>query len=428
VFESQRALAGLRGLVESPPRRRSQLELFTSARLRKLVSHAYNRVPYYRQLFDHAGLKPEQVQSLDDLARIPQSTRAGMQAQADADVVSRGHSPRRLVLHRSSGSTGEPFNVRRTVFEDRLLQAYRLAILFRLGMRIGDRRAAVVSAHPIPTALYTRLGMLRYEEIHCLLPPEQILSQLRKARADILRGFPGTLSWLVGQMTEADRRYIRPRFITTDSETLTADMRALIAAGFGARVFDFYDSHEFNMIAWECPSSGLYHLSDRTVIAEVVINGRAAQPGETGELVATALHSWAMPFIRFRLGDVVTRGPNGCPCGAPNATLARVQGRVVDRFELPDGTSLHPYTLTGQLLKEGPWIRRFQIVQERRDQIVVKLVPLAGEAPTAEASSRLSESLAAAVGSGVSVNVELVDQIPAQSNGKFRPYFSRVAL
>ncbi len=426
VLAWQRALVGLSGLIESPLRSRPQTELFKCARLCALIRHAYNRVPHYRRLFDQAGLRPEQVQSLDDLAGIPQTTREALQAQPDADTVARGFDPGKLVLHRSSGSTGEPLNIRRTAFEDRLLQAYRLAVLFRLGMRISDRRAAVVSARPIPTPLHARLGLLRYQEIHCLLPPERILSQLREASPDVLRGYPGTLSWLVGQMTEADRRHIRPRLVTTDSETSTADMRARISAGFRAPVIDFYDSHEFNMIAWECPSTGLYHLSDRTMIAEVIVNGRAAQPGETGELVGTALYSWAAPFIRFRLGDLVTRGPDGCPCGAPNATLARVQGRVADRFELPDGTSMHPYVLTEQLLKEGPWVRRFQIVQEHRSRIVVKLVPQAGEAPTAEAASRLAGSLSAAVGRDVSVNIELVDQIPAQPNGKFRPYFSLV--
>ena len=254
-----------------------------------------------------------------------------------SDLVAGGFEAEKLVVHRTSGSSGEPFSIRRTPFEDRLLQAYRLAILFRLGMRLTDRRMAVVTARFGPEALYMKLGLLRYEEVDCLESPEEMLRRLRAKPPGVLRGFPGTLSWLAGYIEDADRAVIHPKFVTTDSELMTADMRARIAEGFGAKVVDFYDSHEFNMIGWECQSGGLYHVSDLSMIAEVDNEGGAVSPGEDGELVGTALHSWAMPFIRFRLGDLVTRGPLQCPCGATNSTLMQVQGRLIDRFVLPDG-------------------------------------------------------------------------------------------
>jgi phenylacetate-coenzyme A ligase PaaK-like adenylate-forming protein len=71
-------------------------------------------------------------------------------------------------------------------------------------------------------------------------------------------------------------------------------------------------------------------------------DGRPALPGEEGEVVGTALHSWIAPLIRFRMGDLVTRGAGPCSCGASNSVLTRVQGRVADRFFLPSGRSIHP--------------------------------------------------------------------------------------
>jgi len=415
--------AALFGLF-APRWRRARLEAFQDARVRALIHHSYRNVPYYRRLFDKAGLQPEDIRTIADLAKIPPSSRAAFQSVPPRDLIARGCNPERLVVHRTSGSTGEPFNILRTAFEDRLLQAYRLAVLFRFGMRLDDRRAAVVTRKFTRWPLYMRAGLLRYEEIHCLQEPDEILARLRQACPDVLRGFPGTLAFLAGIMTGADRERIRPRFITTDSETLTPAMRSMIEAGFGAKVIDFYDSHEFNLIAAECPVTGLYHVSDASLVGEVVSHGLPARPGEEGEFIGTALQSWAMPFIRFSLGDLVTRGPESCPCGAQNSVLAGITGRVANRFQLPDGRSLHPYALVNPLLAHGAWVRQYQIVQVRENLVHVKLAPLPGANPSPEAVAAVGQLLRDKLGPGVAVEVVLVDRIPAARNGKYRPYYS----
>jgi phenylacetate-CoA ligase len=410
----ERFIAGCSGLVsKSDPEliRRYQLR-----RLQALVQHAYLRVPYYSRLFDQQGLKPRHIQSLADLEKIPPSSRADLQKVPVHEIVAHGYDAQKLVVHRTGGSSGEPLSIRRTWFEDRLLQAYRLRILFRLGMRATDRRAAVVTRRLSHTPVYMRSGLLRYEEIHCLWPPERILETLRKIQPDILRGFPSILAWLAGCLTSRDREQIRPRLITTDSEMMTVDMREKIREGFRAPVIDFYDSHEFNMIAWQQPSTGLYQVSEASVIAEVLRDGHPVEPGEEGEFVGTSLHSWAMPFLRFRLGDLVTRGRTG-------STLARVQGRLVDRFHLPDGSSIHPYTLVNPLVNQAPWVRQYQLIQERAGGILVKLVPLPGKQPEPEAVAAIKGVLAGRLGSDVRLEMEIVDRIPAEASGKFRPYY-----
>ena len=136
------------------------------------------------------------------------TSRTDLQGLPEQDIVARGFDPEKLVVHRTSGSSGEPLSIRRTWFEDRLLQAHRLRILFRLGMRLTDRRVAVVTGRLTQSPIYMRSGVLRYEEIHCLWPSDRILARLRETRPDVLRGFPGTLSWLAGQLTDSDRELI----------------------------------------------------------------------------------------------------------------------------------------------------------------------------------------------------------------------------
>jgi phenylacetate-CoA ligase len=404
---------------------RDELRNFQERRLRDLVRHAYEHVPYYRRIFQQAGVDPREIRGLDDLFRIPVTSRADLQTLPAEAVVAQGTNVKKLCVHRTGGSTGEPMNIRRSRVEDRVLQAFRLRVLGSFGMRLTDKRAAVCSPQGYPQSLYMRLRLLSNSEVNCLLPPEQILQRLREIRPDILTGYPGTLSWLAGLLSDEDRRLIRPRLISTDSEVLTTDMKTRIAAAFQAPVIDFYDSHQFNLIAWECVASGNYHVADPTTIVEVIReDGRPALPGEQGELVGTALHSWAAPLIRFRLEDVVTRGEDSCTCGAPNSVLTRVQGRIADRFLLPSGSSIHPYVLVKPLMRCAPWVRRYQIVQTELGSFRVQLVSMPGADPSSEAVADVGRALAATLAEPVRFEVELVEQIAAAKNGKFRPYYS----
>lgn len=417
---------GVAGLVLGSSWKRQGIVEYQTRRLRALVEHAYQRVPFYRRLFDQVGLKPADVRTLQDLSHIPPTSRAAMQDALAEDLLARGFDPRRLDLQLTSGSSGQPLNIRRTAFEATLSRLYRLRVLRSVGLRFTDRRAAIVPCEPpVPAPARRRWGILPYVQIPCTLPPRQILAKLRQFRPDVLRGYPVTLSWLADCMTDADRSEIRPRFITTDSETLTSDARARIQAGFGSQVLDFYDSWEFNLIAWECPAGGQYHVADTWMIVEVLSNGQAAAPGEEGELVGTALHNWAMPFIRYKLGDIVLRASAPCPCGASNSVLERVQGRQWDRFVLPDGSSVHPNVLVTPLVEGVPWIRRYQVVQEEVDRIRIKLVPMPHSNPSPETVARVGRMLAGRL-EGIRLEIELVDEIPLGPNGKHRPYYSLV--
>jgi phenylacetate-CoA ligase len=411
---------------------RDKLEDFQSRRLRALFRHALKNVPFYRDLYARHGLSADNVRGVEDLERIPLALRAEMQELPASGLVAQGVDPDSLVVHRTSGSTGYLFRTYRSRFEDRLLQGLRLKLEFELGLRLTDLRVAVtVHGHPSrgekPDAhFYNRLGWLRRPTVDCLLPAKEILDRVAELRPDVLTGYPDALSWIGGEATEEHRRGIRPRLIFTGGETLTPDMRRQISDCFAAPVYDFYGMHEFNLLAAQCPQTGLYHVAEDSAIVEVLKDGKPAACGETGEVVATALHSFAMPFIRYWTGDLATRGPRRCPCGAPCATLEGIRGRVIDRFTLPDGTKLHPYHLLDPLVKQAPWLRRYQIVQPSVDRVVVKIVPLPGRTPGHDDLQRLRAGLQRPLGSEVSLIFEMVSELPPAGNGKFRPYSSLV--
>jgi phenylacetate-CoA ligase len=343
-------------------------------------------------------------------------------------LVARGVRPERLLVKRTGGSTGAPVAVRRTWLEERLAVAFRLRALHRLGLRATDRRAAIrvgpddPADHQGPQRLLRALGLYRRLDVDALLPPEQIAAHLARFRPHVIMGYAGVLTRLADTGAAAARA-LRPRVVVSGAEVLTPAMRARIAAGFAAPVFDLYGAHEFKLIAWQCPETGDLHVDDDSVVVEVCRDGRPVEPGEAGEVIGTALHAHAMPFIRYRLGDLVVRGPAPCACGLPFSTLRAVQGRMVDYLPLPGGRVLHPYRLSHVVLAR-PWVRQYRVVQERRDDVRVEVVP--ARPPGGRELERLAADLGAVLGPRVRLRVAVVADIPAEPNGRFRVARSNV--
>jgi phenylacetate-CoA ligase len=188
-------------------------------------------------------------------------------------------------------------------------------------------------------------------------------------------------------------------------------------------VVETYASHECPLMAASCRHGPDLHVAEDGVLLELLHDGRPAGPGEVGEVVVTNLHAYAMPFIRYRLGDLAVRG-QACPCGLPFSTIGAVQGRMLDYFPLPDGRVLHPYEIVTRL-SYGPteWVRRYELVQERTDRIVLRVV---ASAPPAERIAELRRAVRPLLGDAVTFTVEVVDEIPLTPAGKLRPSRSLV--
>jgi phenylacetate-CoA ligase len=212
----------------------------------------------------------------------------------------------------------------------------------------------------------------------------------------------------------------------TGGEVLTPLLRQRIIESVGGRVVEMYGAHELGLVAWQCPGRGTaLHVADDGVVLEILKDGRPAGPGEAGEVVATPLHAFAMRFIRYRLGDLVTRGPAPCPCGAPFSTVLTIQGRMLDHLVMPDGSLVHPYALVPVLLHAGRWLGQYQLTQETRERVVLRVTALAPPAPGELRA--LEAAIQAGLGAGVHVQLLVVPEIPPEINGKFRASRSLVA-
>ncbi len=397
----------LRGLFGPPFRDRDALERFQGAGLRALVRHAHDHVPFYRKRFEAAGIQPHDVRGIGDLGKIPVTERADLQLLPAEEVCARGLAPHVNRVLQTSGSSGAPLTVRRTLSEERLLLAYRAKAVGAWGFGLRSRRVNI--DHFSPEALrsetrpmaYERLGVMPRLNLDWRMSKRDIVSRIAAFRPDLISGPPSLLAELAVELGDADRSRIAAARVLTGAERLSATDRDRIEGGFGCPVTDIYGCTEIVFIGMEAPGHDGYRLCEEAVIVEVLQEGL---PSPRGEIYLTGLHQWSMPFIRYRLGDLVevAQGPG------PHRLLHSIDGRVTDRFTLPDGRRIHGYTLGEVVEKSGLPVRRFQIVQERRDAFRIRLV-LAG--PTDPELRGLEGDLRDALGADVDVNVEVTERL-----------------
>lgn len=398
--------------------------------MRELVRHAYENVPYYRRLFDHAGVNPDDIRTLADLKRIPITTKATLQKLGGSDMLARGLAKSDLVKRETNGSTGIPL----TVYRKRSEQVVPTLFLWRVRRELGLRRGLRVTflakfwpnfgpasfPHRVRSRLLRAVGVQKWTRVESTAPMDQVASRVRESKPDVIGGYAGVLSRLARELGD-DQKDVRPRLILSVAEVLTPAMRARIEKVFRAPVRDTYACYELGLVASECPQGGTYHVCDDNVIIEI----EGSDDNDSGELIGTNLHFTAMPIIRYRLGDVVARGPERCACGSPFTTLSAIQGRMNDFFPLPDGRLLHPYRIGTAVWKASfDWMHQYQVIQERLDRVSMRIVARRNPAPDEIAA--LESVVKEVLGNDVEFVTELVDDINDEVNGKFRIYRSLV--
>lgn len=429
-FKGHCTVAVWRALEDSQWWNGERIAALQLERLRTLLAHAQQRVPYYRGLFRRIGFLPQNVRSLGDLAALPLMGKAEIRANMEALKSERA---RRLVRFNTGGSTGEPL----IFWLGAKRVSHDVAAKWRAtrwwGVDIGDPEI-VVWGSPIELGAQDRVRALRDAVLRTELLPafemseaglDRFLSQIRRRRPKMLFGYPSALAHIARHAERTGVAMndlgIKVAFVT--SETLYGDQRIDIERAFGCRVANGYGSREAGFIAHECPAGGM-HLTAEDVIVEIVDkSGRPLAPGRSGEIVVTHLATQDFPFIRYRTGDIGTLSDRACACGRGLPLLAEIQGRTSDFVVAQDGTVMHGLALI-YVLRGIQGIRQFKVIQESLDHTRVLLSTDLAFNPRDEQTIR--QGFARRLGRRVRVEIERVADIPREASGKYRYIVSRV--
>jgi phenylacetate-CoA ligase len=214
------------------------------------------------------------------------------------------------------------------------------------------------------------------------------------------------------------------RGVRTVGETLTPGTRRTCQELWRAPVIDVYSAAEVGVIAIECPETGLYHVQSESLVVEVLDDaGRACQPGQVGRVVVTDLHNFAMPLLRYDIGDRAEVGP-ACSCGRGLPTLTRVLGRQRNMVVLPNGERHWPIVGLHQYRSIAPIIQ-YQVIQESETLVELRLV--SERALSAQQENELGAVVQRALGHAFEVRFRYFEtEIPRGPSGKFEDFISRV--
>lgn len=359
---------------QRPFRSRRAVERYQEAALRRLVEHAFERVPFYRRHFERHGLRPADVRRLADLHRLPTVGRRELQKAALADRLARGVELARCHSYETSGSSGEPLRIVRTPHEDARLFGRRLRAQILSGLRPWDLRVNIGSPRRI--FRWHRMGAFRIDTVENRPPYDDLLERVHALHPDVLMVTPETLGILVEQAARGSRLALRHLF--TGANQLRPSLRRRAESTFEAPVTDFYGTSECSLVAWECGRCGRYHTSDDSVIVELIReDGVPAAPGEEGEVILTVLHSHAMPFLRLRLGDLARRPLEPRDCAIRFGAIESVEGRVIDYLRFPGGQSSSPFRVLNSI-DEIEGLGRWHLLQHTETGIVVRFETLPG--------------------------------------------------
>lgn len=378
-------------------------------------------------------LTPHDFRGTDDLAKLPMLTRRQVAENGERLIAVNAKPADRIVGH-TSGTTGSPL---RLVW-DRNVCGFKTVVDWRqkrlAGINPGDpiafflgRQVAPLEQTQPPYWRHNRvLNHLFCSSFH--LAPENLpayMDKLMRFKAKAVEGYPSTISVLAGYLNSRGET-LPLKAVFTSSETLLAAQRKSIERAFACRVFDFYGMAERVVFATECGEHGGKHFNTDFGLVEIADgtpNGGAG--GAMGRIVATGLHNYSMPLLRYETSDVTTLDAQACRCGCPFPRMSGVATKDEDIVVTPDGRYISSSILnavTHHLVN----VAESQIVQEDLQQVEMRVVR--GPGYREDDTQVIINALREVLGEAVKVSVVFVDSIPRTAAGKFRWVISKVPL
>ena len=412
----------LEELEESEWYSADQFQALQDEKLRKLIAHCYEYVPFYRGVMRARGLVPRDISTTADLSKLPYVTREDLRTRTE-EFLSTAPERGRLYPSTSSGTTGTPLKLLR----DQYSVSFEQASLWRhwriAGVPLWGRRATL-RGHPVvpQRQMAPPYWRVNRAENQLIMSGFHLSDERTRDFANAIRDFgaigleaiPSAVYFLARAMLEQDIR-LKLRCVVTGSEPVYPEHRPVIEEAFGCKVFDFYSQSERVCFGMECELHTGLHLAPEYGIVEYVEPEWEHDEGLV-EVVGTGLNNYKMPLIRYQTEDFISSHPSPCPCGRAMPLLPALDTRAGGILRTPDGRNI-AYSLVNYAFMGTKNFRKSQLIQEELDRIRVKIVP--AQEYTEEDGRLLVEKLSSYLGEGVKITLELVDDIERARSGKY---------
>lgn len=409
----------------------NEIREYQLERLQHLISYAYNFVPYYTRVMKSNRLHPDDIKTLDDLSKIPILTREDVRAY-QKELLSTKY-PKCFLRHgHTSGTTGSPLDFSYNIKVCIVHHVADWRQKYWAGLKYGEPFASLQGRLIVPLEqkappfwrknhINNQLFLSAFHLKEENLP--YYFDKIAHDGLSAIEGYPSNL-YILSLYLNKHKVKLPIKTVLTSSETLFDYQRESIEKAFNCKVFDFYGMAERVVFATECDRHSGHHLNMDYGITEFLdSHNEPVPPGTMGRIVATSLHNYAMPFIRYQTNDVCAVKVEKCTCGRSFPLMEDVATKQESIITLPDGRLISPSVLTHPF-KPMHNIIESQIIQKELDELVIKIVRR--DAYSRKDEIKLLEAFHERLGGQMKITIDYVKAIPKTKSGKFKWVISHI--
>jgi len=410
-----------------------QLRELQNTKLRALVKHAYENVPYYHRIFEERGLTAGDIQTEDDLSKLPILTKNDIRHNFN-DMLAKDFKKWKPIPNSTGGSTGEPLQYYITKDVASITWAGAFRWWGWAGYKIGDKRikfggSSVVPNKPPNLFEITRSKLERNLPLSVLIMNDakydNYINIIYSYKPKFIYGYALSLYLLADYCKSHKINNIHFDAVFSTAEVLLPNYRTAIENQFKCEVFDGYGSYDGGGQAGECQAHQGFHISVEKVILEILDENRQRlPPGKSGRIIVTDLHNYATPFVRYEVGDVGMLADKPCVCGRGLPILKSIEGRITDIIRLSNGITLSLHLIT-KLFKDCP-VKQYQLIQVAKDELLVRVVKDINYSDWD--TENIISILRYHMGNEIKIEIELCENIPVEHNSKYKFVISRISM
>jgi len=409
---------------------REEVEQIQFDKLKRLLEHAYNNVPYYRQTWDKLHISFDDIKSVSDLEKLPVLTK---------DIVRNNYEALRAKNYigksfkkATGGSTGQPFAYEYNYDSHKQREAIAMRGYGMAGANLGVKTWQLWGQDLVqPTwfkglkndlfhAFYNRKIVNSFDMNENNI--DSYVADYQSFKPDAIVSYTSPLYQLAQYIVSQKIKVHNPKTILTGAEPLYDFQRQIIEQAFGAKVKNTYGCREVMLIASEIDGHEGLFVNDDHLVVEIVNDEATNVVDITGRVLLTDLSNFAMPLIRYENGDQAIKSSNQNESN-PLSVLSSIEGRKLDVIKTPCGKLL-PGEFFPHLLKDFDGIVRFQVVQEVIDKLEIKIIR--DDKYSLDSEQVLKDIIRSNLGEDIELFINYVDDIPLTQSGKYRVAISKI--
>lgn len=410
-------------------------------KLRQLIVHCYNNVPYYRRVFDKLSLTPDDIKSREDLYKLPVLTKEIIKKEYNS-LISKDYQDRLYINSSTGGSTGTPMKFLTDINTWNRLRAAGFRMWHSAGYEVGDKMFTLAGNSLVKKISEGRrftakdiydVVIMRNNKRNCTDITDTALAEHYRSMYNFnpkaIRGYASSLYFLAKYIDQ--NNLLIPKDVCavfTTGEKLHEKYRYKIQQVFRAPIFDGYGAGDGGIGAYECPMHEGLHISEENCILEIADkNGIVLPDGEIGYVLSTDLNNYVFPFLRYKVGDMAYIKKTMCSCGRGSRLLGEVIGREGRAIYNKQGRPYSSIVIDNMMFKDLDYhskknqslyerMDRFQVRQDCNGDILILIKPV-DKSESIHTFDYVRENFLAHFPDSI-VDLKFVDDIPPLPSGK----------